>query len=690
MKTPLRIAFLWHNHQPFYEKDGELILPWVRMHAVKDYLDIPLLMNEFPDIIQNFNIVPSLFLQLHNYTQNKNYDIIQRLTNIPAEQLNDSEKSQIIKLFFLCNVENLIKPNPRYQELYEKSKISNPLFAFTIEDWRDLQVWYNLAWLGPISQKDPFAKRLIAKGKNFTEAEKQVLFDLHTDIISRITETLKRLILLNQAEVSVSPYYHPILPLLINTESAKEANPENKSIEPIFEYPKDAQKQIDDAIDFYENVFNAKPDGMWPSEGSVSDETLELIADAGIKWVATDEGILAASEESSIDNFSKFFPRKFLNNGKDLVIFFRDHILSDKIGFEYSKWNPHDAARDFVNILLSIKSGIFTRYGENGLKNAVVPIILDGENCWEYYPNNGYDFLKALFSYITITPELKTIRFIDAVQDNSSNFQSPLTTIRAGSWIDANFNIWIKDDINIKAWSLLSTARKIFEEKKSGLSPEMLDIITNEFMIAEGSDWFWWYYPNHKAENKPDFDVLFRWRLSRIYDLLGEKMPEDILFSLTDANSQNVQLPTERISPIIDGKIDEDGVWNKAGKVILHKQFSTMHQNIGEETTIYFGNDADFIYFRIDNFQNRIKECSIQIDLNNANCVIQFDLSGIYIKQNDCEEINYSFALSQIAEIKLPLVKINNLQENSISMRFTTINLTTSDEVKIELIYQIL
>ncbi len=690
MNTPLRIAFLWHNHQPFYEKDGELILPWVRLHAVKDYLDIPLLMNEFPEIIQNFNIVPSLFLQLYNYTQNKNYDIIQRLTNIPAEQLSDSEKQQIIRLFFLCNYDNLIKPHQRYQELYEKSKSSNPFYTFTNEDWRDLQVWYNLAWLGPISVKDSFAKRLIAKGANFTEEEKQVLLNLHNEIIAKITETLERFILLNQAEVSVSPYYHPILPLLIDSESAKQANPENKSVEPIFSYPNDAKKQINDAVDFYENVFNAKPNGMWPSEGSVSNETLELIADAGIKWIATDEGILASSEGNTDNNLSKFFPRKFKSNGKEVVMFFRDHILSDKIGFEYAKWNPHDAARDFVNILLSIKSGIFNRFGENGLKNAVVPIILDGENCWEYYPNNGYDFLKALFSYITITPELKTIRFSDAVEDKSSTFQSPLTTIRAGSWIDANFNIWIKDDINIKAWSLLSSARKLFEELKPQLSDEIIAQITNEFMIAEGSDWFWWYSPNHTAENKSDFDVLFRWHLSRIYSLLDKKIPEEVLVPLNAESTQNIILPSDKISPKIDGIIDENGVWNKAGKVVLQKQFSTMHQNIGEETTIYFGNDADFIYFRIDNFQNRIKECIIQIELNDLTAVIKFDMSGICIKQNEPDEINYSFALSQIAEIKLPLCKINQSQDTSISIRFKTINLTTNTEVKQDLIYNFL
>ncbi len=690
MNAPLRIAFLWHNHQPFYEKEGELILPWVRMHAVKDYLDIPLLMNEFPDIIQNFNIVPSLFLQLFNYQQNKNYDIIQRLTNIPAEQLIDSEKSQIIKYFFLCNADNLIKPNQRYQELYEKSKIVNPIYAFTIEDWRDLQVWYNLAWLGPISKKDSFAKRLIAKSKNFTEEDKYVLLDLHSELIAKISQTLKRLIQLNQAEVSVSPFYHPILPLLIDSDSSKQANPENTSVEPIFAYPEDAKKQINDAVDFYQKTFGNKPNGMWPSEGSVSNEAIELIADSGIKWIATDEGILAASEESTDDKFSKFFPRKFKSNRKELVMFFRDHILSDKIGFEYSRWNPHDAARDFVNILLSIKSGIFARYGESGLKNAAVPIILDGENCWEYYPNNGYDFLKALFSYITITPELKTIRFIDAVEDNSSNFQSPLRNIRAGSWIDANFNIWIKDDINIKAWSMLSIARKLFEELKPQLSDDTITQITNEFMIAEGSDWFWWYYPNHIAENKSDFDVLFRWRLARIYNMLGKEIPKEILTSLSMDSSANLLMPKAKITPKIDGIIDDDGTWNNAGRVILQKQFSTMHQNIGEETTIYFGNDSDFIYFRIDNFQNRIRECIIQIELNDSNAVIQFGMSGISIKQSDPDEVNYSFALSQIAEIKLPLSKVNQSQENSISIRFKTINLITSTEVKQDLIYNFL
>lgn len=681
MSVPLRVAFLWHNHQPYYEKDGEFILPWVRFHAVKDYLDIPLILNEFPNIKQNYNIVPSLMLQLEHYISGDYNDIVQRLTLTEATKLTFEEKEQVLKLFFLCNEKNMIRPYARYNELFEKSKVKNSMLLFTDQDWLDLQVWYNLSWMGQYNRDLPFIKRLFAKGKNYTESEKIILLDCHKEIMTRIAMNYKRLVALGQVEMSVSPYFHPILPLLINTESAKETNPGNLTVEPNFAFPQDAEMQIKNAIDYFANIFETKPLGMWPSEGSISDESITLIAKSGIRWIASDEQVLFNSDTGSLSNLSKYFPRKYQNGETEITIFFRDHNLSDKIGFVYSNWNAHDAARDFVSNLLTIRNSIYSHFGESGLKSAVVSIILDGENCWEYYPNNGFDFIRTLYSYLSITSEIKTINFKEALDDGSTDFMKPLTNIKAGSWIDGNFNIWISNPENITAWKLLSRARHLFEDLKPKLSDELIAKIQQEFLISEGSDWFWWYYPHHQAENKPDFDILFRWHLKNIYKLLGVEIPKE-LFNEIVSVEQNFQLPKNQIKPIIDGEIDSNSVWADAGFVIFNQSFSTMHQSQSPPVKIYFGNDEEFLYFRIDNFKKNIKNTVISIDVNKSQVIIQFDISGITLKHKGNQEIDYSFALSKTAEISVPLYYLDIDESKFITYSFKLINL--SDQVTLQ------
>lgn len=674
MSSSLRVAFLWHNHQPYYEKDGEFILPWVRLHSIKDYLDIPMLLNEFPSIKQNFNIVPSLMLQINHYISGTTYDIIQRLSKTKADDLTSEEKEQILKLFFLCNEKNMIRPYPRFSELFEKSKLKNAKLIFTDQDWLDLQVWYNLSWMGQYNRDLPFIKRLFAKGKNYTETEKIILLDCYVDLMSRINNNFKRLVALGQAEISVTPFYHPILPLLINSEIAKEANPSNPSIEPVFSFPEDAELQIVKAINYYDQIFNAKPRGMWPSEGSISNEAINLFAKSGIQWIASDEQVMFNSEQGTHSNLAKYFPRKYENGDTKITIFFRDHSLSDKIGFVYSNWNAHDAARDFVSNLLTIRNSIYSHYGEQGLRNAVVSVILDGENCWEYYPNNGFDFLRTLYSYLSITSEIKTINFSEALNDGSDKFLKPLTNIKAGSWIDANFNIWISNPENITAWNYLSRARHLFEELKPNLTNEQIEKIQEEFLIAEGSDWFWWYYPHHQAENKPDFDILFRWHLKNIYKLMGVEIPKELFNEIVPVE-QKIQLPKNRITPVIDGEIDKSTVWEEAGFVVFNQSFSTMHQSQTAPIKIFFGNDENYLYFRIDNFKKNVKNNIISIDINQSQVIIQFDISGISLKHNQNEEIDYSFALSQTAEIKVPLNYLNIDESKLITYSFKLINL---------------
>lgn len=666
---PLRIAFLWHNHQPYYKMDDEFILPWVRFHCVKDYCDLALLLNEFPKIKQTVNLVPSVLLQINEYLESGITDVVQRLTKIQANHLTIEEKTKILELFFICNEQNMILPHFRYRELFEMSKESNAVNFFTDQDWLDLQVWYNLTWLGEFSKQRPFAQRLFRKGMNFTEQEKLLLLELHNEIMSELILTYRKLVNLEQLSVSTTPYYHPILPLLVNSDSAKEANSDNLTLEPNFSFPEDAKYQIELSIEHYKNIFNSYPSGFWPSEGSISNEVLKIFIQKQIRWAATDEDILFASEIPK-NHLEKYFPRKYNTEIGEITIYFRDHILSDKIGFEYANWKPFDSASNFVHSLLNIRSNLLDSYGEEALRNAVVPIILDGENCWEFYPNNGFDFLRILYSQISDNPFLKTIFLDESANDGSNEYLPSLNSIQAGSWINANFNIWIGHPDDITAWEYLRNVRQIFEIKKSSLPEEISENIYNELLIAEGSDWFWWYGPEHNAPNKPDFDMLFRWRIKRIYEMLGESPPLSLNNPLGRDQIDIFKLPASQI------KLSNGHAWDNAGYFIFKQHFSTMHQTDKPEVKILFGNDEDFIYFIIENLQENSNENKLTFRISDLFFEIEPAESNYKVSTISLEDLTFS---ENSIFFKISLVNLF-IAEDKLTISFKLINLAEKKE----------
>jgi len=599
----LKVAILWHQHQPYYKYKNEFLLPWVRLHGVKDYYDLPALMNEFPNVKQTINLVPSLMMQIDDYINNITSDKVQRLTRIPARHLIQQDKIEILNIFFTLHYDNLVKPHWRYNELFNIcSNKENALLQMQTRDWLDLQVWYNLAWIGQISRTLPFPQRLFKKQNNFTEEEKLLLLDFHNEILGKITKEMSTLKQLGQIDISCSSLHHPILPLVCDSRSALEAMPRATMPDPIYNYPEDAKAQIKIGLDYYKKIFGSKPIGMWPSEGSVSNKVLELMAEQGIQWLATDEGILAASIKDNYKHYYKYFPHEINTPNGSITMFFRDHNLSDKIGFIYSTWNPFDAACNFREELFAIRNDIIHNCGEDALDSAVVPIILDGENCWEFYFENGIHFQRELFSMLGNTAEIETVLFSECLNLPIPDFLTSVNSIRAGSWINANFSIWIGDADDVKGWNMLSKVRKLVEENKSKLSTEQLETIMNEIYIAEGSDWFWWYGPEHNAPNKSDFDVIFRWRIAEIYKLLGIEPPADLFVPITntDENTKQITAPTNEIFPKINGMLSTFDEWNGAGKVHLNQGHSTMHQ-IGEIlSNVLVGYNNEYVCFRIE------------------------------------------------------------------------------------------
>ncbi len=599
MSLPLKVAFLWHQHQPYYKKQNEFILPWVRLHAAKDYYDLPVIATEFPSLKQTFNLVPSLLMQLADYCSGNARDNVQRLSLISAEVLTMLEKQEILRLFFLCNAENMIAPFERYRDLWTQSH--NPIKAiaeFTVQDWRDLQAWYNLTWIGQSERCNEKILKLFEKGKNFNNEDIALILDTHKDIMSNVLPLMQRMQQNGQAEISISPLYHPIVPLLINSQAALESMECNLPSPP-FSRPDDARMQIERSINFCNKVFGKKPNGMWFSEGSISDATLEMAIEAGIQWTASDEDVLWASLSPQRHWTEKYFPRKVTSENGSINLLFRDHELSDAIGFVYSRWQADQAALDFCNRLHHIRQSIIEQYGEVALHHAVVPVILDGENCWEYYYRNGEQFLKELYARLSESTDLTTVLCSEAASDEHASFLQEISHIRAGSWINANFKIWIGHADDNAAWSLLRDVREKVDEQLQYLNTETSAKALEHCYIAEGSDWFWWYGDEHLSENQQDFDELFRWNIAEVYNIMGITPPEEVFKPIGIQKRDSVTPPLSKITPLLTGEIKSE-TWDNSGVYEPSHTTGAMHAANVLLRRIRYCNDDNFLYFRFE------------------------------------------------------------------------------------------
>jgi len=447
---------------------------------------------------------------------------------------------------------------------------------------------------------------------------------------------MKELKSLGQIEISCSPMHHPILPLLCDSSSAHESLPGIPLPVPKFKYPEDAETQVKNAVDFFINAFGYKPAGMWPSEGSVSDEALNLMSVNGLKWAATDEQVLKNTIKDKYNPLDKYFPWKYKSGGNEITLFFRDHNLSDAIGFTYSNWHHFDAVNDFMHRLRHIRSELVNNFGENSLESAVVPVILDGENCWEFYKNNGWDFLKELYEQLSKSDELKTITISESIPQDELPENRVLSHIQSGSWIDGNFNVWLGSPQNVIAWSILSKARKEVESAKDRLTAETVQKAMEEIYIAEGSDWFWWYCDAHNAPNKPDFDVLFRWHIAEIYNIIGLEPPLEIQGSIGNAEIKK-QTSRHKESDI---KYILPEYWENAGSYDPAADMASMHRVSGILEKFRYGSDDKLLFFRIELKQPLTESDTVEILIMHP-----FELS-LLIGQN-------SFSLKSDTEIKL-------------------------------------
>ncbi len=667
MTRPLKVLFIWHHHQPYYKTDGTFLMPWVRMHGIKDYWDMVRMLDDYPGIRQVFNFAPSLLEQMRDYLDGTATDAAFLLSMKDPKEFSEADKLAALKTFFLANEARMIRRYPRYSELLNRRgpvRSDKDIYAvkdkFDAQDYRDLQVWWNLAWVGEYSRFDPPFRHYLDKGKGFSELEKRALLKAHRDIIARITPHHVAAAKRGQIELAVSPFYHPILPLLCDTNIAVAANARATLPEKRYRYPQDAGRQIKSALDFGRKTFGMKVSGMWPSEGSVSNAALKLISANGVSWVATDEAILQKSLTKGGKNISAGFPEKyfaynFAGGEKPLKMFFRDHSLSDKIGFVYSGWGPDDAARDFISSLLKIRESITTEFGEAALDYAVVPVILDGENAWEFYQSDGKDFLRTLY-YLLEREERLTTTLPSEVRVSRRN---QIDYVEPGSWINANFDIWIGQQEDNRAWDLLHDARAEFQKRAPGLAGRKRDLAIKELMIAEGSDWCWWYGDDHKSVQAAEFDELFRYHLKQTYSLLGLAPPSNLDEPIKRRLEQlSYRPPLRAITPTI-GKEKSEQEWEKAGFVEPEDPSSAMQKTGIQIRRVRFGSDRNNMYLRIETTQP-ISSCRLVVEFFTPQAITIEVGESIMLKtrsRSSRDQIELQYSIGEHVEIRIGLTR---------------------------------
>lgn len=674
------LAFLWHQHQPMYKNPSTGIyeLPWVRLHATKDYYDTAAILDEFPKIKSNFNLVPSLISQLDEYARGVARDKFLDLTLKPAEALDAEDRVFILSNFFMANWDTMIFPYPRYTQLLDQrgrqvssGELRRVQAYFKPGDMRDLQVWFNLAWMDPYwRQKDELVGGLYRKGRDFTEEEKKALIAKQLDICGRIVGKYAGLQERGQIEVSVTPFYHPILPLLCDTNTALGSTP-HISLPKRFQHREDAVMQVQKAVDMYVRSFGKPPRGSWPAEGSVSDEVIPIFADAGVQWIATDEEILFRTvPEFGGSRRNLYRPYRLNVRDKQVNIIFRDHALSDAIGFVYTRWNAADAVNDFMHRLRGIRDA----YGDPS-KGCLVPVILDGENCWEYYANDGWDFLRGLYEAISNDPSIETVRIGDYLEQHPP--ETTLRNIWPGSWINGNYGIWIGHQEDNQAWAYLGETRQFlanyvqkYPDKKDSPS---VKAAWERIYAAEGSDWNWWYGDDHSSGNDETFDYLFRQHLISVYEVLGERVPDHLHKAIKGiARKTPVVEPIDFISPRIDGRITNYFEWQPAGFYQAGHAGGSMHQVDTILKSFHYGFDLQNLSFRLDlnvalDNPDLLRELSFKIAfLSPRNHELFLSLQAVpeprvkeYIFKSPLSQENLlSAAANKIVEFSLPVDKL--------------------------------
>lgn len=643
----LYVAFLWHMHQPWYldPEKGEFLLPWVRLHGTKDYLDAAAFLKEFPAVRAVINIAPSLLEQIELYGRGIR-DRHQILSGKPAEGLTAEEAAELLECGFWGNPERLIHPFPRYYALMAKRRRKQ---SFSAAELRDLQVWSNLSWMDPRWRREiPLVARLVLKGASFTEQEKEELLRVQADLLGRIIPAYRALQESGQAEISASPWAHPILPLLNDSQVAAQTNPGMPLPAERFQHPEDALWHLTEAVRKYAGWFGRAPQGLWPSEGALSRPVLDIIARAGFRWVATDEELLwktlASSGRGAASRNDLYRPYRVSLEEGNLAVLFRDHLLSDLIGFVYSNWPPLKAAADFMDRLRAVERSLPPDLP------ALLLVALDGENPWEFYPEDGEPFLRALYQALSEERSIRCVTISEFLERHPPQAQLP--GLSPGSWIRGELSTWIGHEPQNRAWEELARARRLIGPAQS-----------QALAIAEGSDWFWWLGPEHSSPNDPVFDRLFRSFLKRAHREAGKAPPDSLDEPLKPKAAEGIP-PVGFMTPCLDGEVTSYFEWLRAGGVELTHTASAMARAKPVFSKLWWGCDADLLYLRLDPV-GRLQEAALKLTLEGPHFQVNLELDSGMVRE--CPE-GVKAVIGRVLEIALPRERVSRLGEETVKM----------------------
>lgn len=541
----LSIAFYWHMHQPVYQlnTDGDYLMPWVRLHAVKDYLDMLLIINNFKKIKLNFNLVPILLDSFIDYGEKGYHDIHSRLTVTDVSELTNDDKEFILNNFFDANYSSMIFPNEKYNKLYQKRFVEEKAKTedFSNQEYSDIMAWFNLAWVDPVYKKTyPEFEKLLRKGENYTLQDRIDIIELHRKIIRKIIPTYKEFSEQGRIEITTSPYYHPILPILLDIKSSQKNLSVVDSSLVDLNMTEDAKLQTEYALNRIEELFGKRPKGVWPSEHGVNPATLEMLKDLGVQWTVSDEGILANSINFDfIRDFKGYledpyflmksykYKTKNSDKGSEIQMIFRDSVIPNLISFEYANHDPKVAAADLYDRIKVIQNKLQSSPDDHHL----LTIALDGENCWENYVEDGLPFIKKMYSMIEEDESLETVLISDYL--DREKHHKELKKITSGSWINRNFQLWVGEPVKNLAWTYLKKVKDDLDVFiKENPDNNNINLAKKELMIAQGSDWFWWYGEPNDSGQDHIFDYLFREHLKNVYRYLSLNPPAYLDFPL--------------------------------------------------------------------------------------------------------------------------------------------------------------
>jgi len=602
----LRIALLWHMHQPDYRHPSTGIeqMPWVRLHALQNYYDMARLAEEAPaSVAVTFNLTPVLISQLQQLEESGPRDRVHQLCRRPVAGLDAEERAFLVEQLFSTNEERKIQPVPGYARLHQRAgrhrgPPSSAAGRLSDQDLLDLQVFFHLAWSGRTLREDPFIAELVSRtGGGFNEAEREKLLDLQRAFLPRVLAIYRRLWGAGRIEISTTPLHHPILPLLCDLQTAREGNPRVTLGGLDFRYPQDAGEQLDRGLALAQRTLGRTPEGMWPSEGSLSEQVLGLLDRRGVRWVATDQQLLERSLAHaglSIGWPAHLHPWR-LAGTTGPAVFFRDTELSDRIGFTYARWTTQDAVRDLLDRARALLGS------HPDPLQTCLPIILDGENAWEYYEDHGVPFLQALYRALGEDPRLSTVTFSTALGSVAAR---ELPTLRAGSWISARLDTWIGHPEKNRAWELLASARTVLQAvTEAGSQPESsLEAAREHLLRAEASDWFWWLGDDHPTPHKGSFEQVFRGHVRAAWRALDFDPPPQLARSILDpatASHPRVLQPNTPISPQIDGTDRRYYDWVGAGSFDARSQSGAIDLARALPARLDFGFDPQRLYLRL-------------------------------------------------------------------------------------------